>query len=132
MKILNIDDEYIALTKMEQLFTEYGECETAKDGISALQKIHEAYVNGRPFDMITIDIEMPRMNGLQLLTKIREEEEILFMPNSIKIMITADGSPQNVMQAAKNKCDAYLVKPVKKDALKRKLIDLGIIKKQTD
>ena len=129
MKILVVDDEFVALTKMETLLSDYGECDTASDGMEALVKFQQAYLNSEEYDLITIDIDMPSLNGLQLLKRITSDEENLYIPKAKKIIVTAEGSPNNVYQAAENNCDAFLVKPVKKDTLEMKLKNIGIVKK---
>lgn len=129
MKILVVDDEYVALTKMETLLSDYGKCETASDGFEALKMFQQAFLISDQYDLITIDIDMPNMNGLQLLRHITSYEEDLFMQKAKKIIVTAEGSPNNVYQAVENKCDAFLIKPVKKEMLESKLKNIGILKK---
>jgi two-component system, chemotaxis family, chemotaxis protein CheY len=128
MKCLAVDDEFVALTKMSTLLSDYGTCETASNGEQAMAMFHKAFLEGMPYQLITIDIDMPGMNGIQLLKKISIDESLLFLPKAYKIIVTAEGSPGNVIQAIENKCDSFLVKPVKKDTLQLRLKELGILK----
>lgn len=128
MKCLAVDDEFVALTKMSTLLSDYGTCDTANSGEQALIMFHKAFLEGSPYHLITIDIEMPGMNGIQLLKKITIDENLLFIPRSYKLIITAEGSPGNVIQAIENKCDSFLVKPVKKDTLHMRLKELNILR----
>lgn len=67
-KILVVDDEeHICLLYREELVEEGHEVETAASGEEALRKLAAA-----KFDLVTVDIKMPGMDGLELLSKIRE------------------------------------------------------------
>lgn len=128
MKCLAVDDEFVALTKMSTLLSDYGTCDTATNGEEALRMFHKAFLEGDPYQLMTIDIDMPGMNGIQLLKKITIDENLLFIPRSNKLIVTAEGSPGNVLQAIENKCDSFLVKPVKKDTLQMRLKELNILR----
>jgi two-component system chemotaxis response regulator CheY len=128
MRCLAVDDEFVALTKMSTLLGDYGACDTASNGEQALTMFQRAFIDGNPYQLITIDIDMPGINGIQLLKMITVDENLLFIPKAFKIIVTAEGSPGNVIQAIENKCDSFLVKPVKKDTLQQRLKELGILK----
>ncbi|RMH59628.1 MAG: response regulator [Candidatus Hydrogenedentota bacterium] len=67
-RILVVDDEEsIRLLYQEELTDEGYEVETAANGEEALRKIQES-----KFDIVTLDIKMPGMSGLEVLKKIRE------------------------------------------------------------
>jgi PleD family two-component response regulator len=69
MRILLIDDEPIALTKLELMLTNVGVCDTAASGIAATECFIKAIGDNRPYDLITIDIELPDITGLDLLNR---------------------------------------------------------------
>ena len=60
-------------------------------------------------NLILLDIMMPKIDGLQLLEHLKNDEETLAIP---VIMLTAIGTDDAKLQAARNYCDDYLVKPV--------------------
>ena len=60
-------------------------------------------------DLVLIDWNMPVMNGFEMLEKIRNNEALRNLP---VIMVTAETSQENVLQAVKMEIDAYLVKPL--------------------
>ena len=68
MRILLIDDEPIALTKLELMLTHVGTCDTVASGIAATECFVKAIDDNQPYDLITIDIELPDITGLDLLT----------------------------------------------------------------
>lgn len=126
MRILVVDDEYVALTKMVGLMSEYGECDAATNGQQALDLFRKAILQGRPYDLATLDIELPDKNGIQLLHELNEREESTGK-RSIKLVISVAGTTRNILQAAANHCDAFIVKPVKRVVLTEKMEQLGFI-----
>ena len=129
MKILIVDDEMSALTKMKVLLTPYGDCTLSTHGHQALQFCSKAIEGGVPFELITIDIQLGDTTGHDLLEKINEMEAKDNVRPATKIMITASGTKENLIKAHAKGCDAFLVKPVKRDALEQKMLSLGYAKK---
>ncbi len=76
---------------------------TAKDGVDALAKLQETVP-----DVILLDIEMPRMDGYELATHIRNEERLRHIPI---IMITSRTGAKHRERAAEIGVDRYLGKP---------------------
>ena len=62
------------------------------------------------FDAIILDINMPRMNGLELLGTIKEDEQYAGMP---VIMLTTEGQDEDKDKAVALGATAYMVKPFK-------------------
>jgi len=133
MRFLVVDDEYIALTKVVTILSQFGSCDAATSGDQAYTMFSMAIDEGKSYSLMTIDIQMPGMNGLEFLKKVRKlEGKVLTLPCR-KIIITAAGYSTNVIIAKKWQCDAFLVKPVKKQLLLLKLVEFGIIdRKLTD
>ena len=106
LKLLIADDELIVLDTMKSIlqWPEYGigEILTALDGESALS----LFQSERP-DIVITDIRMPKMGGLELISKIREEDE------SVSIIIfSAYSEFEYARQAISKKIVDYLVKPI--------------------
>ncbi|MCU7861681.1 MAG: response regulator [Candidatus Thiodiazotropha sp. (ex Lucinoma kastoroae)] len=126
LNIFVIEDEFAARTKMVAMLSQYGKCGYAESGVKAINRIKTAIQNQHYFDLITIDIQLPDYNGIDLLADILAEEargEVC----AKKIMVTASSTPENVSRAAHNRCDDFLVKPIKKAVLHNRLIKLGIV-----
>jgi two-component system cell cycle response regulator len=68
-------------------------------------------------DLIILDITMPVMDGVTMLTKLKEDEELKKIP---VIMLTAESGRDNVLHIAKLGIRDYLVKPFKEDQLLEK------------
>ena len=75
-------------------------------------------LNDGNYDLAVIDWNMPIMNGVQLLTKIRESKTLRDMP---VIMVTAEADRQTVLNVAETEIDAYLLKPLTMKSLEEKI-----------
>lgn len=128
MRILVVDDEFAAISKLKALLSEYGECDAAESGRLALEMHHQAIYKKEPYGLITLDIEMPGISGLQLIEIMTTQEKKGEVPLSKKIMVTASGTRNNVIDAARRHCDSFIVKPVRRSVLAAKLEELGITK----
>lgn len=132
MRILVIDDEYVALKKMKHLLDPYGDVDIASGAKQALEMYTKAYWDKRMYDLFTIDIDMPEMNGIELLERICHQEELLMVNPAKKIMVTAESTAENLAKAYKKKSDDFVVKPVLKHILDKKLDKLGFQKIKDD
>ena len=127
MRFLVIDDEFVALNRVVALLTPHGECEAATHASQALEMFRAALKEGAPYNLVTVDIDIPGQDGVELLREMRSLERVAHMVPTKIIMVTADNSETNVRRARGAHCDAYLVKPVTKQALTTKLIELKLI-----
>ncbi|HQJ47428.1 MAG TPA: response regulator, partial [Ignavibacteriaceae bacterium] len=107
-KILIVDDEKIVRESLYHWFEEDNyEVDTAEDGETALQK----YEKGK-YDILLVDMKMPGMSGLDLLTKVKEIDK-----DALVILITAFASVPTAITALKNGAFDYITKPVDPDEL---------------
>ena len=123
MRILLIDDEPIALTKLELMLTNLGDCDTAVNGVQATEHFVKSISERKPYDVVTIDIELPDITGLNLLNRFCELEKKNGISPAKKIMVTAHSKVDYVVEA-RDKCDAFLVKPIRKTTLLEKIKSL--------
>jgi DNA-binding NtrC family response regulator len=101
-RILLVDDEELNREYMSELLEEKGyRVETAVDGFDALAKLRDS-----SFDLLVTDLNMPRLDGLGLLRKVREEE----IPVT-GLLITAYGSVEAAVEALKLGAADFLEKP---------------------
>ena len=108
-KILVADDELSMRQFLEILLKKEGhEVLCAADGQEALSRFQ-----GDPVDLVITDIKMPRMDGLELLRKVKEQR-----PNLPVIMVTAYASPEDAISAMKSGAYDYLTKPFKLEEIK--------------
>lgn len=130
MKILIVEDDFTSRLLLQKILSSYGECHIAVNGKEAMDAFGLALSEGHPYHLICLDIMMPEMDGMEVLSTIRsmEEENGVNSSAGVKIiMTTALGDPKNVVGAFKSLCDAYLVKPVNKSKLLDYLRSFGLI-----
>lgn len=112
--VLVVDDSLSARRTTAQIVRDAGfQVHTALDGLDAIQKINEVAP-----DLLLVDMEMPRMNGLELTAHIRARS--WNKPMSI-IMITSRSSEKHRQQALQAGVDDYLVKPFNEDQLLQRI-----------
>ena len=133
MKTLIVDDEITVLTKMKILLGPYGECVLATTAQQAIRLCSAAIQENKPFDLITIDIHLKEVSGLDLLAAINKIENQATLPLAKKLIVTSAGTKDNIIRAMVKGCDGFLLKPVRRDVLEEKLAGLGFEKPpQTD
>ncbi|MEM5947684.1 response regulator [Spirochaetia bacterium 38H-sp] len=130
MRFLIVEDDLAARVILSKYLEKIGDCVVAEDGRDGYERFVEAWEAGEAFDVVFLDIMMPRMDGHETLKKIREYEEKVgvdpFKATKV-LMTTALNDPQNVIQAFhEGGANGYLVKPIKKQRLYAELLSLGI------
>ncbi len=133
MRILLVEDDIQLLELIKRWLEEYGECDTAEDGQEAVELFAGSLDNGERYGLVVLDILMPRMSGRKALRKMRslERENGIGEAEGVKvIVISAMSDPNNIIESYRQKCGAYLVKPVRKCDFERELSLLGISKKE--
>jgi len=119
-KILTVDDSKTVRIIVKKAFKSY-DCEIveAANGVEGLA----AAAKETP-DLVLLDITMPVMDGVEMLTKLKADPALKGIP---VIMLTAEGGRDNVLKIAKIGVRDYIVKPFKEDVLVEKvgrIIDL--------
>ena len=131
MRILIVDDDYISRTQLKALLSGYGDCDAVPEGRLALEMIECSYNENVPYDLITMDIDMPGMIGQEVVREIRnlEANQKVDFSEEVKIlMITVKDDPKSIMTSFKEGCEWVLKKPVTPDQIKETLTNLGFLK----
>lgn len=115
MKFLVVDDFATMRRIVRNLLKEigYGNSEEAEDGVDALSKLRSAR-----YDFVVSDINMPNMNGFDLLRSIRADDTLKQLP---VLMVTAEAKKEDIITAAQAGASGYIVKPFTKATLEEKL-----------
>ncbi|BAE50750.1 response regulator [Paramagnetospirillum magneticum] len=110
LKVLIVDDSLLTVRTLTGMLMELGHLvvQTAGSGALAL----EAYRQAKP-DLVTMDITMPDMDGIEATTGILKE-----FPDANIIMVTSHGQQGMVMKAVKAGAKGYVLKPIKADKLR--------------
>lgn len=130
MRILIAEDEFSARKILQNHLSPYGECDFAVDGEEAIFAFKLAMKNNEPYDLVCLDIMMPKKDGQEVLKDIREIENDrgIYGRKGVKIiMVTALDDPKNIMDAFKSQCEAYITKPIDKNTLVEKMRSLELI-----
>ena len=104
-------DDSITMRKVTSRFLERHNIDatTAKDGLEAVTKLEEQIP-----DLVILDIEMPRMDGFEVATHIRNQPHLKKVPI---IMVTSRGGEKHRERAAKIGVNAYLTKPYQEEEM---------------
>jgi len=113
-RILSVDDSrtirLIVTRSLKPYDCEISEASNGEEGLAAAASL-------KP-DLILLDISMPVMDGVTMLTRLKEDEALKMIP---VIMLTAEAGRDNVLQIAKLGVRDYLVKPFKDQQLIEKV-----------
>lgn len=129
-RVLIVEDGVINRKLLEDMLKDVSACDVAVDGEEGVRAFMEAMEISKPYDLIFLDIMMPKMDGQAVLAKIREEENargILGSDGVKVVMTTALKDSKNVLGAFRQGCEGYLVKPIERDALYGKMRELKVL-----
>ena len=109
-KILTVDDSKTVRMIVRKVFKPY-DCEIleAGDGAEGL-----TVAAGSPPDLILLDVTMPVMDGVEMLTKLKADPRLKGIP---VLMLTAEGGRDHVLKIAKIGIRDYIIKPFKDEVL---------------
>jgi len=130
MKILIVDDDLTNRLILEKHLDTYGNVHIANNGAEAVDFVRLAIEKNDNYDLICLDIMMPIMDGqeaLSIIKQIEEDNQLKPKDRSFIIMTTALDDGKNIIEAFKSQCDAYIVKPIKKEELIKVLKDHKLI-----
>lgn len=129
MKTLIVDDELVSRKKMEKIMGTLGEYSGFESGSRALAAFKEALDEGSPYDLVTLDVSMPEMDGMQVLMEIRGLEEGRKIPRGKRskiIMVTCQTDKDSVVTSIQAGCDDYVLKPFDRGIMAKKFEKLGL------
>jgi len=91
----------------------YANADEAEDGAVALKMLQNS-----KYDFVVSDINMPIMNGFELLSAVKADESLKHLP---VLMVTAEARKEDIVRAAKDGAAGYIVKPFTKATLEEKV-----------
>ncbi|GGX36339.1 response regulator [Pigmentiphaga litoralis] len=115
LKFLIVDDFSTMRRIVRNLLKElgYNNADEAEDGQIALGKLRTGIYN-----FVVSDINMPNMNGFELLREIRADDNLKKLP---VLLVTAEAKKEDIVLAAQIGANGYIVKPFTKATLEDKL-----------
>jgi two-component system chemotaxis response regulator CheY len=115
LKFLIVDDFSTMRRIVRGLLKEMGcnNADEAEDGAVALNMLR-----GTRYDFVVSDINMPNMNGFDLLKAVKADESLRHIP---VLMVTAEARKEDIVLAAQSGAAGYIVKPFTKATLEEKV-----------
>ncbi|SFV26102.1 two-component system, chemotaxis family, response regulator CheY [Pseudoxanthomonas sp. YR558] len=115
MRILIVDDFSTMRRIIKNLLNDLGYTNTAEaeDGNSALTALSQG-----SFEFVVTDWNMPGMTGIELLKAIRADDRFKTLP---VLMVTAEAKREQIIEAAQNGVNGYIIKPFTAQTLEEKL-----------
>ena len=130
MRVLIAEDDFAGQAVLEGLLSPHGECDIARDGEEAMALFDAALAAGRPYDLVCLDIMMPKLDGKEVLRRVRELEKErgrTGLAGAKILMTTALNDFETIMASFRGQCEGYLVKPISKVKLLAQLRALGLL-----
>lgn len=115
LKILIAEDDFASRKFLSKFLSQYGECDLVVDGMETIDAYMLSIRENKPYDLICLDIMMPKVDGVKVLKAIRDLEiqRGLSQEKCAKIiMVTALGEADLVKDTFDYGCDAYASKPI--------------------
>ncbi len=120
-RILIVDDNHENCELLIEILRDMATCEAVSTGQAAIQT-YEKSLQGNAYDLILLDIMMPDISGLEILTQIRQTEKsvgIALGEGVPIIMVTAHKKP--FLDAFYQGCTDYIIKPIDPEKLRKKI-----------
>ncbi len=130
MKILIAEDDLVNRTFLNKFLSQYGDCDLVVDGLETIDTFLQALKSNEPYQLVCLDIMMPKVDGVKTLKVIRDLEKQYGIPAQERvkiIMTTALAEAQLVHTAFEYGCEAYAAKPIDLKKLIDVLGKLGLI-----
>jgi CheY-like chemotaxis protein len=112
-QIVAVDDSGIVLKMLETLLAGQYDFHAFSKGMRALK-----YLKENTPDLIILDIDMPEIDGYEMLRMIKEN---MFLKELPVIFLTSNNDKQHVVKAVQGGANEYVVKPIKEDVLMQKI-----------
>jgi two-component system chemotaxis response regulator CheY len=118
IRFLVVDDFATMRRIVRNLLKEIGytNSDEAEDGVDALNKLRNS-----KYDFVVSDINMPNMNGFDLLKAIKADSALKHIP---VLMVTAEARKEDIVLAAQSGAAGYIVKPFTKATLEEKVLKI--------
>jgi CheY-like chemotaxis protein len=116
VKVLVVDDNQTNRRILEGMLGRWEmKSSSAQDGEEALTKLSEAHQSGNPFALILMDMHMPKMDGFELIERIRQGEN---SSAATIMMLTSAGHRGDAARCQELGVAAYLLKPIRQSELR--------------
>ncbi len=124
-RILIVDDSFTNRQVVAEILREVAPCDFAATGKEAIDAYNLSLQKEKPYSLILLDIELPQVNGLEILDKIRKSEKTagIALGEGIPIIIVT-AYEERFLEAFEKGCDDYVLKPIETDVLLKKIANV--------
>lgn len=121
LRILIVEDDLDTRNLLKVILRKLGfkNLSSTSDGEEAIEFMKKAYMEDKSIDLVLADWNMPKLDGISFLMKLRNSSDFKTIPF---LMITADSDRTHVVEAINSGVSGYLIKPITPDVLKDKII----------
>lgn len=128
LKIMIVEDDMVSRKVMYKILSKYGDCDIVVNGMEAIDAFMMATTEEDLYDLICIDIMMPKVDGIKAVKTIRDIEKTNKVDKKVKIIMTTALSESKVVEDSFNAgSDAYATKPIDIDKLISVIQKFGLI-----
>ena len=129
MRSLVVDDARVTQLILERILSAYGPCQVAKNGVEAIQAFDQAMEESQPYDLICLDMGLPDLSGLEVLTKIRAAEEKRDIAEDQRVHVIAITATSDIatVKSVTQLGDGYILKPIQREKLIKTIANLGLV-----
>jgi len=131
MRILIVEDDASSRIFLQKILSKYGECDVAVDGLEALEAFILSINDDKKYDLVCLDLMMPKVDGVATLKAIRdlEKQKKIQSENRVKVFITtALDDDEFVTRALELGYDLFISKPIDIKLLIKGLVKVGLVK----
>jgi two-component system, chemotaxis family, chemotaxis protein CheY len=131
MRILIVEDDSDSRRYIHKILSSYGKCDLTVNGIEAIDAFLLAADENEPYDLVCIDIMMPKVDGVKVLKIVRdiERQKGIMHDERVKIIVISALSDKTLIeQCMQYGCNKYIVKPYEVVQVVDTLRELKLIK----
>ena len=131
MRILIVEDDLASRRFLQKFLSQYGETDVVVDGMEAMDAFLFSLKSNQPYDLVCLDVMMPKVDGIKVLKIIRELETqkgILPYKRVKVIMTTALTGTDYVQSAFEFGCEGFASKPIDTKKFVEVMEKIGLIK----
>ena len=130
MRVLIVDDDFYSRVMLHDMMRPVAECHIAVNGEEAVGAFKKALEDGRPYDLVCMDLVMPEMDGQQALREMREFEDDLGLTDvqrcKVVVISMLEDSRETNDAFFLGGADCFLVKPIDEERFMAELRALGL------
>lgn len=130
IKTLVIDDDQVCRQRVRMIVQDFCECTFANDGKQGFESFKKAFEEGQPYHFVTLDIQMPDMDGHETLAAIRlfeQQHGVEGLDGAKIVMITSQHHSSHIFSAFREGCEAYVIKTNLGGKLPEEMANLGLL-----